>query len=83
MERIVRQVEKFGAELRYPEEVLDLKMDERVKVVATRSGRFHAFSIIIAPELRRRNSLFPERSSFLVEEYPTAPSVMRLSSEGR
>lgn len=82
MERIIRQVEKFGAELRYPEEVLDLKMDGKVKVVATRSGRFHAFSIIIAPELRR-NSLFPERSSFLVEEYPTAPSVMRLSSEGR
>jgi thioredoxin reductase (NADPH) len=65
VERIIKQVEKFGAELRYPEEVLDLRLDGKVKVVATRSGRFHAFSVIIATGTQKKKLSVPGEVEFL------------------
>ncbi|MFX0096623.1 MAG: NAD(P)/FAD-dependent oxidoreductase [Candidatus Hodarchaeota archaeon] len=46
--RMVEQAKKFGTEIRSPEEVIDLALDDRVKTTITRSGRYESIGIIIA-----------------------------------
>lgn len=65
MSRIVQQAEKFGAELRVPEEVLGLKLDSRIKSVATRAGRFECYSVIIATGTQRKKLLVQGETEFL------------------
>lgn len=46
--RMVQQAKKFGADIRWPEEVLNLALKGPVKKVTTRSGEYHSLAIIIA-----------------------------------
>lgn len=46
--RMAEQAKKFGTEIRSPEEVLDLALDDRVKTTITRAGRYESMGIIIA-----------------------------------
>ncbi|MFX0068090.1 MAG: NAD(P)/FAD-dependent oxidoreductase [Candidatus Hodarchaeota archaeon] len=46
--RMAEQAKKSGTEIRSPEEVLDLALDDRVKTVITRAGRYESMGIIIA-----------------------------------
>ena len=63
--RMIRQAEKFGAELRSPEEVLDLNLDSQIKSVATRLGKFQCYSVIIAAGTQRKKLLVPGEAEFL------------------
>lgn len=65
IERIVEQAKKFGAEMKFPEEVLDITLDEKVKTVKTRLGEYRAFSIIIATGAQNRRLLVPGETEFL------------------
>ena len=46
--KMYEQAIKFGAEIKYPEAVVDLDLKDIVKKVRTRSGEYKALSIIIA-----------------------------------
>ena len=63
--RMIQQAEKFGAEFRAPEEILDLDLNSQIKSVATRLGRFQCYSIIIATGTQRKKLLVPGEAEFL------------------
>jgi len=64
-ERMVKQAEKFGAEIKFPEEVLNLTLEEKVKVVTTRSGMHRSLGIIIATGIQRKRLIVPGENEFL------------------
>jgi len=63
--RMIKQAEKFGTELRAPEEVFDFNLDSQIKSVTTRSGSFQCYSIIIATGTQRKKILVPGEAKFL------------------
>ena len=63
--KMSKQAEMFGAELRAPEEVLDLNLDSQIKSVKTRSGDFQSYSVIIATGTQRKKLLVPGEAKFL------------------
>ena len=65
MDRMLAQAKKFGANMRFPEEVLDLASDGRVKIVKTRLGEYQAYSIIIVTGTQSRRLLVPGETEFL------------------
>jgi thioredoxin reductase (NADPH) len=65
MDRMLAQAKKFGANMRFPEEVLDLASDGRVKIVKTRLGEYRAYSIIIVTGTQSRRLLVPGETEFL------------------
>ncbi len=46
--RMVEQAEKFGTEIRSPEEVIDLSLGHGIKTIVTRSGKYESVGVIIA-----------------------------------
>ncbi len=65
VDRMMEQAKKFGANMRFPEDVLDLKSDGRLKKVTTRLGEYQGRSIIIATGAQNRRLLVPGETEFL------------------
>jgi len=65
IDRITQQASKFGAELLFPEEVLNLALNGPVKTVTARSGEYHCFAIIIATGTQRKKLLVLGETEFL------------------
>lgn len=57
--RMLEQVKRFNAELRYPENVVALDLKGEVKTVATRKGAYKARAIILAVGTHNRKLLVP------------------------
>jgi thioredoxin reductase len=64
-ERMVKQAEKLGAEIRYSEEVLDLVLDDRTKITTTRHEKYESTGIIIATGTQRKKLSVPGETEFL------------------
>jgi len=64
-ERMVKQAEKFGIEVKFPEEVLDLELDGTIKTVTTRNGQYQSLAIIIATGTQRKKLLVSGETEFL------------------
>jgi len=65
IDRIVKQTEKAGAEIVFPEEILDIALEGRLKTVATRSHRHQFHALIIATGTQRKKLLVPGEAEFL------------------
>ncbi|MBS7653533.1 FAD-dependent oxidoreductase [Candidatus Bathyarchaeota archaeon] len=65
IERMIKQAESFGAEVKFPEEVLDMNLSGIIKSVTTRRGEYHGFSIIIATGTQRKKLTVPGEVEFL------------------
>jgi thioredoxin reductase (NADPH) len=63
--RMVAQAEKFGAELLFPEKVLNLKLEDQAKTVTTRSGELGCLGLIIATGTQRKKLMVPGETKFL------------------
>lgn len=59
IERMIKQAEGFGAEIKFPEEVLDMNLQGAIKSVTTRRGEYYGFSIIIATGTQRKKLTVP------------------------
>ncbi len=64
VDRMIEQAKKFGANMRFPEDVLDLT-DGRLKKVTTRHGEYQGRSIILATGAQNRRLLVPGETEFL------------------
>ncbi|MEM2341272.1 MAG: FAD-dependent oxidoreductase [Candidatus Bathyarchaeia archaeon] len=65
IERMLKQAERFGAEIKFPEEVLDMDLSATVKTVKTRYGEYRGYSIIIATGTQRKKMIVPGETEFL------------------
>jgi len=65
VERMTEQAEKFGAEIRYPEEVLNLVLDGRPKITATRHNRYESIGIVISTGTQRKKLSVPGETMLL------------------
>jgi thioredoxin reductase (NADPH) len=65
IDKLVEQAKKFGAEMKFPEDVLDLILDGKVKTVKTRLGEYRSLSIIVATGAQNRRLLVPGETEFL------------------
>lgn len=65
IDKMVEQAKKFGADMRSPEDVLDLISDGKIKKVITRRGEYRALSIIIATGAQNRPLLVRGETEFL------------------
>jgi len=63
--RMVQQAQKFGADLRYPEEVLNLALKDPVKKVTTRSDEYRSSAVIIATGTQRKKLHIQGETEFL------------------
>jgi len=63
--KMYEQAIKFGAEIKYPEAVVDLDLKDIVKKVRTRSGEYKALSIIIATGLEKKKALKPGEAKLM------------------
>ncbi len=64
-QRMVEQSEKFGAQIRFPEEVIDLSLDDVKKSVITRTDTIQGLSVIIATGTQRKKLLVPGEAALL------------------
>lgn len=65
VERMLKQAERFGAEIRFPEEVLDMDLSGLIKSVVTRHSRYYGYSIIIATGTQRKKLTVSGEVEFL------------------
>lgn len=65
IERMIKQAESFGAEVKFPEEVLDMNLSGVIKSLITRRGEYHGFSVIIATGTQRKKLTVPGEVEFL------------------
>lgn len=65
VERMFKQAERFGAELVFPEEVVDLNLKGKVKTVTTRCGQRSGLIIIIATGTHRKKLAVPGETELL------------------
>lgn len=65
VDRIMEQAKKFGAELRFPEDALDMSLDGNLWVVRTRRREFRTLSIIIATGTQSRRLQVPGEDEFI------------------
>jgi thioredoxin reductase (NADPH) len=65
VDRIVQQAKKFDAELRFPEDVLDISLDGDLRAVRTRRGEYRTRSIIIATGTQSRRLQVPGEDEFI------------------
>jgi thioredoxin reductase (NADPH) len=59
IERMIKQAEGFGAEIKFPEEVLDMNLQGIIKSITTRHNEYYGFSIIIAIGTQRKKLTVP------------------------
>lgn len=65
VDRIVEQARKFGAELRFPEDALDISLDGDQWAVRTRRGEYRTQSIIVATGTQSRRLQVPGEEEFI------------------
>jgi len=65
VERMVEQAKRFGAQMRFPEDVVDLTLNGKVKTVKTRLDEYRSLSIILATGAQSRRLLVPGETEFL------------------
>jgi thioredoxin reductase (NADPH) len=53
-EKMIQQVKRFGVEIKLPEEVLELKVKDKIKVITTRLSEIRSYTIIIATGSQRK-----------------------------
>jgi len=63
--KMFQQAQKFGAEIKYPEAVVDLELKGKVKKVKTREGEYTTLAIIIATGLEKKKALKPGEAKFI------------------
>lgn len=56
---MMKQAQKFQAELKYPDEVIELSLKDKMKNVITRSGQHSCHSVILATGTQRKKLLVP------------------------
>ncbi len=56
---MMKQTQKFQTELKYPDEVIELSLKDKMKNVITRSGQFSCRSVILATGTQRKKLLVP------------------------
>ena len=64
IDRMVKQAERFGAELKLAEEALGLSLDGTLKEVTTRSDRYRSFGVVISTGTQRKKLLVPGEAEF-------------------
>jgi len=64
-DRMLRQAKSFGAEIKFPEEVLDMELKGTVKSVTTRNNKYYAYSVIITTGTQRKKLRVPGEIEFL------------------
>ena len=65
IEKLEKQIAKFGAEMKAFEEVIDLDFRGELKKVATSKVIYHSFALIIATGTQRRKLEVPGETKFL------------------
>ncbi len=64
-ERMTDQVKRLGAELRFPEEVVDINLSGEKKRVNTKKGVYQALALILSTGTQRKKLLVPGEIEFL------------------
>jgi len=64
-DKMVKQAERFGAEMSFSQEVLDISLGDKMKSVATRSGKFQSFSVIVATGSQQKKLFVPGESEYI------------------
>ena len=65
VENMIKQAEKYGASIRYPEAVVDVNVQETIKTVNTQDNRYKALTILLATGTQRKKLLVPGETEFL------------------
>ncbi|MFW6110765.1 MAG: NAD(P)/FAD-dependent oxidoreductase [Thermoproteota archaeon] len=65
IQRMKEQSEKFGADLRFPEEVVGLDLDGEAMEVKTKEGRYYGRSLIFCTGTQSKRLLVPGESELL------------------
>lgn len=63
--KIFQQAQKFGAEIKYPEAVVDLDLKDKIKRVKTREGEYLSLAVIIATGLEKKKALKPGEAKLI------------------
>ena len=64
-QRMIAQAKKFGAELKSPEEVVNINLSSKMKLVNTNKEAYQARTLIISTGAQRKKLLVPGESEFL------------------
>ena len=64
-DKMVKQAERFGAEIRFSEEVRDIALGDKTKSLVTRSGKFQGLSVIVATGTQQKKLLVPGESEYI------------------
>jgi thioredoxin reductase (NADPH) len=64
-DKMVKQAERFGAEMRVSQEVLDISLGDEIKSVVTKSGKFQSFSVIVATGTQQKKLFVPGESEYI------------------
>jgi len=62
---MVKQAEKYGADLKYATEVVDLELEGNVKKVVTREGTFEGHSVIVATGTQNKKLRIPGETEYV------------------
>ncbi len=65
VERMNKQATKFGAEIRFPEEVLNLDVKEATKTITTRHGNYRSLAVIIATGTQNKKLSVPGETELI------------------
>ncbi len=64
-DKMVKQTERFGAEIRSSEEVLDIGLEDKIRTVVTRSGKFQGLSVIVTTGTQQKKLQLPGESEYI------------------
>jgi len=65
MQKMADQAKKFGAELKFPEEVININLSGETKVVNTKKETYQARVLILSTGAQRKKLLVPGETEFL------------------
>ena len=65
VERMKKQASKFGAEIKYLEEVIDLDLRQELKKVTTSKAVYESIALVIATGTQRRKLNVPGETKFI------------------
>lgn len=65
VEKMEKQISKFGAEMKLFEEAIDIDLRQELKKVSTSKATYHSFALIIATGTQRRKIGVPGETEFL------------------
>lgn len=65
VERMKKQASKFGAEIKYLEEVIDLDLRQELKKVTTSKAVYESIALVIATGIQRRKLNVPGETKFI------------------